>query len=232
MRRRASLTRRGREFPGRHAALALRSEATLVRKPHPLLREAGLSPLPGGRTRSAGRVRQKIRGEGQKKLVVAVRNPYIAFTQFARACGRVSVGGHPDKRPDSRQVLETDGGGWISPQITLPVPPQGNCHRTATGSRRRNRRTPNLHGGRSLKQRRNGLFLVSLVLQRPAPKRLVLHCRACGVSPSDGYQSPNLVVRLFLASPSRLESPTAQPASCRIGAACAGGAASHDRAHP
>jgi len=22
--------------------------------------------------------------------------------KFARACGRVSVGGHPDKRPDSR----------------------------------------------------------------------------------------------------------------------------------
>ena len=30
--------------------------------------------------------------------------------------------------------------------------------RTATGSRRQNRRTPNLHGGRSLKQRRSGLF--------------------------------------------------------------------------
>lgn len=81
------------------------------------------------------------------------------------------------------------GDGWRGmdiPSNHAPGSSQGNCHRTATGSRRRNRRTPNLHGGRSLKQRRNGLFLVSLVLQRPAPKRLVLHCRACGVFPSDG----------------------------------------------
>ena len=46
----------------------------------------------------------------------------MQLTQFARACGRVPVGGHPDKRPDSRQGWETDGGGWISPRVTLPAP--------------------------------------------------------------------------------------------------------------
>jgi hypothetical protein len=33
----------------------------------------------------------------------------MRLTQFARACGRVPIGGHPDKRPDSRQELED---GW------------------------------------------------------------------------------------------------------------------------
>jgi len=32
-----------------------------------------------------------------------IRNALISrLPKFARACGRVSVGGHPDKRPDSR----------------------------------------------------------------------------------------------------------------------------------
>lgn len=57
----------------------------------------------------------------QKKLEARCTRPYMGLTQFARACGRVLVGGHPDKRPDSRQGWETDGGGWISPQITLPA---------------------------------------------------------------------------------------------------------------
>ncbi|SFJ05038.1 hypothetical protein SAMN05216304_104256 [Bosea sp. OK403] len=202
------------ECPDLHAALALRSEAAPVRKPHPLLREAGLSPLPAGRTRSAGRVRQKIRGakihgEGAKKT--CSRGPQSVYRVHPiRTClwPRVSRWASGQEAGQPPGV----GDGWRGmdiPSNHAPGSSQGNCHRTATGSRRRNRRTPNLHGGRSLKQRRNGLFLVSLVLQRPAPKRLVLHCRACGVSPSDGYQSPNLVVRLFLASPSRLESPTA-----------------------
>ena len=43
---------------------------------------------------------------------------------FARACGRVSVGGHPDKRPDSR------------------LGKRSRFLNHATGSRRRNRRTP------------------------------------------------------------------------------------------
>lgn len=115
----------------------------------------------------------------------------------------------------------------------LPVPPKGIVLRTATGSRRRNRRTPNLHGGRSLKQRRNGLFLVSLVLQRPAPKRLVLHCRACGVFPSDGYQSPDV----SFGDPWRFQRAVDRPTdSGRLHVASAPlapeGDASHDRAHP
>ena len=40
-----------------------------------------------------------------KTLVEGGKHAYIPVTQFARACGRVSVGGHPDKRPDSRLEL-------------------------------------------------------------------------------------------------------------------------------
>ena len=46
---------------------------------------------------------------------------------FARACGRVSIGRHPDKRPDSRLRLE------FQPHYVI-------------GSRRRNRRTPRSTG--------------------------------------------------------------------------------------
>jgi hypothetical protein len=46
---------------------------------------------------------------------------------FARACGRVSIGRHPDKRPDSRLRLE------LQPHYVI-------------GSRRRNRRTPRSTG--------------------------------------------------------------------------------------
>ena len=46
---------------------------------------------------------------------------------FARACGRVSIGRHPDKRPDSRLRLD------LQPHYVI-------------GSRRRNRRTPRSTG--------------------------------------------------------------------------------------
>jgi hypothetical protein len=35
-------------------------------------------------------------------LRVDERSIIWGMPKFARACGRVSVGGHPDKRPDSR----------------------------------------------------------------------------------------------------------------------------------
>ena len=47
--------------------------------------------------------------------------------KFARACGRVSIGRHPDKRPDSRLRLD------LQPHYVI-------------GSRRRNRRTPRSTG--------------------------------------------------------------------------------------
>jgi hypothetical protein len=38
-----------------------------------------------------------------KKLLHRCANALMSRPpNFARACGRVSVGGHPDKRPDSR----------------------------------------------------------------------------------------------------------------------------------
>ena len=58
---------------------------------------------------------------------------------FARACGRVSIGGHPDKRPDSR----------LRKRLYFLAP--------ATGSRRRNRRTRSQRGTR-LKATTEGLF--------------------------------------------------------------------------
>src|ERR1700752_529978 len=48
--------------------------------------------------------------------------------KFARACGRVSIGRHPDKRPDSRLRLVV-----LQPHYVI-------------GSRRRNRRTPRSTG--------------------------------------------------------------------------------------
>ena len=169
----------------------------------------------------ADRPCKKMRLRVHKTLVVGGERPYIAFTQFARACGRVLVGGHPDKRPDSRQGWETDGGGWTSPQITLPALARGplpNSDRQPEAKPA----NPESPRGTQLKATTERAFLVSLTLQRSTPKRLVLHCRPCG------DKSPNrrcFRVRTFrplsLASPSRLGSRTFQPATRRIGAACA-----------
>lgn len=54
---------------------------------------------------------------------------------------------------------------------------------TVTGSRRRTG-APRSQRGTRLKATTERAFLVSLVLQRPTPKRLVLHCRPCGVFPN------------------------------------------------
>ena len=77
---------------------------------------------------------------------------------FARACGRVSIGGHPDKRPDSRPERDRDDRKIIgSLELrTLDRQPEAKpAH-------------PVLHGGRGLKQRRSGLFWSLPVFHQPA----------------------------------------------------------------
>src|SRR5882724_5172698 len=45
-----------------------------------------------------------------KKLLRSGLKPLISILpNFARACGRVSVGRYPDKRPDSRQGMKNRG---------------------------------------------------------------------------------------------------------------------------
>jgi hypothetical protein len=66
------------------------------------------------------------------------------LAQYARACGRVSVGGDLDKRPVNRRCKDRQ--------------PEAN------------RRTPP-NGGRDLKQRRTGLFWSLPTLQRSAYRR-------------------------------------------------------------
>ncbi|MBN9603930.1 MAG: hypothetical protein J0G33_13490 [Afipia felis] len=39
----------------------------------------------------------------KKALRASAKTHISPLPNFARACGRVSVGGYPDKRPDSRQ---------------------------------------------------------------------------------------------------------------------------------
>jgi hypothetical protein len=45
---------------------------------------------------------KKIVAKAKKVLHRAAIGLISRSPNFARACGRVSVGGHPDKRPDSR----------------------------------------------------------------------------------------------------------------------------------
>jgi hypothetical protein len=50
----------------------------------------------------AVRAREKIRRTAKKLLHREFNALNSRLPNFARACGRVPVGGHPDKRPDSR----------------------------------------------------------------------------------------------------------------------------------
>src|SRR5690348_8178231 len=102
----------------------------------------------------------------QPKRLHAGTNSLTFFTpNFARACGRVSIGGHPDKRPDSRlrkhrlpcsrdPPSPTGFGGSGSPPKHLAT--AGSCDRQPEAKPAH----PALHGGRGLKQRRNGLFWI------------------------------------------------------------------------
>ena len=156
----------------------------------------------------------------QKKLEARGPHPYMGLTQFARACGRVPVGGHPDKRPDSRQGWETDGGGWTSPQITLPVLARGplpNSDRQPEAKPA----NPESPRGTQLKATTERAFLVSPAFHRPAPKRLVLHCRPCGVSPIDGVSGPDVSSAVLRRLHRASDRERFSPATRRIGAACA-----------
>src|ERR1700677_1463336 len=77
---------------------------------------------------------------------------------FARACGRVSIGGHPDKRPDSRPERDRNDRKIIgsSELRTLDWQPEAKPAHLV------------LHEGRGLKQRRGGLFWSLPVLHQPA----------------------------------------------------------------
>src|SRR5581483_9978821 len=86
----------------------------------------------------------------QKLLTLGAIRLFRIPPYFARACGRVSVGGHPDKRPDSRPEREFRG------RSQDPTPNSPAAPKHLTGSRRRNRLSPALGGGRGLKQRRSG----------------------------------------------------------------------------
>ena len=114
-----------------------------------------------------------MRGRPAKKLLECDGRAALSTPSpnFARACGRVLVGGHPDKRPDSRPGQDRDQRG-------------GNPTGDDPG---RDRRVPNpdqqpeakpanpaLHRGRDLKQRRSGLFWSRLGPPKAeSPKRLV-----------------------------------------------------------
>ena len=87
---------------------------------------------------------------------------------FARACGRVSVGGHPDKRPDSR----------LRKRLYFLAP--------ATGSRRRTGNASSPLATR-LKATTEGLFWLLPAPMPGTPKGLVHLCQQCGTGfPSSG----------------------------------------------
>jgi hypothetical protein len=92
--------------------------------------------------------------------------------------------------------------------------------RTATGSRRQNRRTPNLHGGRSLKQRRSGLFWSRWSSKGQHRRGLSFIAGRAGAPQSTVFRVRTFRPRSW-ASPSRLGKRTSLPATRRIGAACA-----------
>src|SRR4051812_35852637 len=130
----------------------------------------------------------RLGGENfDKPLRSAGNAPIYAPPNFARACGRVLVGGHPDKKADSRQGHKGFAlGDWISrgkdPGSQDPRPEQ----RPAAGGETGEPRSPR---GTQLKATTERAFLVSSALQRSTPKRLVhLARRAVGVSPSKQRQ--------------------------------------------
>ena len=105
---------------------------------------------------------------------------------FARACGRVSVGGHPDKRPDSRP-----GSSVFSTNPIINRQPEAKPAYLV------------LPEGRDLKQRRSGLFWSLCALQRHGIRRgLSIFARRAEGTPSNPRQQQRLD-HLNLASPTR-----------------------------
>jgi hypothetical protein len=121
-------------------------------------------------------------------------------------------GGHPSVYGayPIRTCLWPRAGRWASGQEAGQPPGVGDGWRGWTSLKSRSRfsqgnRSPNSDWqpeakpanpesprGTQLKATTERAFLVSLVLQRSTPKRLVLHCRACGVNlPIDGVSGPD-----------------------------------------
>src|SRR5439155_11248836 len=109
----------------------------------------------------------------QKKCCEAESNHLFPILRnFARACGRVSVGRYPDKRPDSRQGMKNRGslksqdlrGQHLSQGMPLKVSP---LLATVTGSRRRTG-APRSQRGTRLKATTDRAFLVSTGIPPPA----------------------------------------------------------------
>lgn len=120
-----------------------------------------------------------MRLRAHKTLVIRIRRPYIAFTQFARACGRVPVGGHPDKRPDSRQGLEDGWRGWTSLKSRFPV----SARRLLPDTDRQPEAkpaNPESPRGTQLKATTERAFLVSAGFQVRRTEEACPSCRACG----------------------------------------------------
>src|SRR6202163_940959 len=102
----------------------------------------------------------------EKNCCVADSKPlFPLLPNFARACGRVSVGRYPDKRPDSRQGTKNRGslksqdlrGQHLSQEMPLKV---SSLLATVTGSRRRTG-APRSQRGTRLKATTDRAFLVS-----------------------------------------------------------------------
>src|SRR5258708_20386881 len=106
----------------------------------------------------------------EKKCCEAGTNTLFALLpNFARACGRVSVGRYPDKRPDSRQGMKNRGsssldGQHLSQEVPLKV---SSSVATVTGSRRRTG-APRSQRGTRLKATTDRAFLVSTGIPTPA----------------------------------------------------------------
>jgi hypothetical protein len=112
------------------------------------------------RSSFSGRTGQKTFSDGPVCPCERIESPLCtALPYFARACGRVPVGGHPGKRPDSRpRATALDTPDWQ---------PEAKPAHLA------------LSGERDLKQRRHGLFWSPSALQRSATEEACLIIAGC-----------------------------------------------------
>lgn len=156
--------------PGRSRVLSPRRPA-IARKwspvPPPRLKRIGnrrerrrrrlASPPPGAVAGSWPRSLKNPRPDGKKNLKGgALARIWGSPNSHVPVAACQSVGIRTRGRTAARDGKRMEGDGH--PLKSRSRLSQEGRSRTATGSRRRNRRTPNLHGGRSLKQRRSGLF--------------------------------------------------------------------------
>ncbi len=144
----------------------------------------------------------------------------VALPNFARACGRVSVGGHPDKRPDSRPHLPNVWGGAI-----INRQPEAK-----TGA-------PRFPRGTRLKATTERAFLVSICPPKAdSPKRLVhLARRADGIPPIQSTAAHTGLPDPILAFPPRRHRGTVNPGPHPNDAGrrkIVEGGSCHDRTHP